>query len=71
MPRPTASFEDVEAIQETQPGTPDAGGLLCMIEGKEVWIPKSQISDDSEVFKKGDAGTLVIPEWLAIEKKLV
>jgi len=44
--------------------------LKCIIEGKEYWIPKSQIDDDSEVSALGDEGTLVIPEWLAIEKGL-
>lgn len=29
------------------------------------WIPKSQIHDDSEVWKKGDRGTLVVTEWFA------
>lgn len=60
-----AKIDDVEAIGET------ALALLCLIDGKEVWIPQGQISDDSEVWKVGDKGTLVIPEWLAIAKELV
>lgn len=31
----------------------------------ERWIPKSQIHDNSEVWKVGDQGDLVITEWLA------
>ncbi len=42
--------------------------ILCVIEGEEVWIPQSQIDDESEVWKAGDEGTLVIPLWLAEEK---
>lgn len=48
-----------------------AKAILCNVEGKAVWIPKSQITDDSEVYKSGTDGKLVIPEWLAMEKELV
>jgi hypothetical protein len=38
----------------------------------ECWIPKSMINtSESEVLKLGDAGFLVIPEWLAREKGLL
>lgn len=33
-----------------------------------LWIPKSVIHDDSEVWKKGDRGKLVIPEWFALKE---
>jgi hypothetical protein len=58
-------FEDVETEAETD------NALLCTIDGKNVWIPKSQIDDNSEVWKKGDEGTLVVSEWIAEEKGLV
>lgn len=47
--------------------------LLVHAEGEELWIPKSQIHDDSEVFDGGDnsEGLLVIPEWLAEDKGLL
>ena len=46
--------------------------LLCDIEGTEYWIPKSQIIGvESEVNDRDDEGTLVITEWLAIQKGLV
>jgi hypothetical protein len=63
--RQLAEIEDVEAIRETD------AALLCLIAGREVWIPKSQIHDDSEVWGEEQEGTLVIPEWLAKEKGLV
>jgi hypothetical protein len=58
-------FEDVEALKETK----DA--LLCTIDGDEVWIPKSQIDDDSEVYAEGHSGQLVVTEWIAKQKGLV
>jgi hypothetical protein len=41
------------------------------IEGKWVWMPVSQVDDDSEVWKPGQEGQLVVSEWIAIEKGLV
>lgn len=59
-------FEDVKCLKET----PKA--LLCRIDGVDHWIPKSQITDDSEVWDEGEhaEGTLVITAWLANEKGL-
>lgn len=37
-------------------------------EDKPVWIPKSQITDDSEVYRNGDTGELEITEWLAEQR---
>lgn len=34
----------------------------------KIWVPKSQIHDDSEVFQNGQSGKLVVTEWLAKEK---
>jgi hypothetical protein len=45
--------------------------LLVEIGGEELWIPKSQIHDDSEVYREGDTGKLVITEWIAREKGLL
>ena len=33
--------------------------------GEPYWIPKSQIHDNSEVWKKGDVGMIVVTEWFA------
>lgn len=50
----------------------DSGkALLCLIDGDDYWIPKSQIHDDSEVYEMETEGTLIIPRWLAEEKGLV
>ena len=45
---------------------------IC-VEAHEVqpgltWIPKSQIHDDSEVWKPDQDGTLIISDWLAERK---
>jgi hypothetical protein len=61
----TVSFENVSVLVET----PKA--LLVDIEGEEVWIPLSQIDDDSEVYKANTCGRLVITEWIAKAKGLV
>ena len=36
-----------------------------------VWIPQSQIDDDSEVWRKGQKGEIVINEGMAVEKGLI
>lgn len=38
--------------------------------GEEKWIPVSQICDDSEVYKAGDEGVLVVTDWFADKEKL-
>lgn len=37
----------------------------------EVWVPKSQILEESKVHGKGDSGELAIPRWLAEEKEII
>lgn len=58
-------FKGVKSLKETDLA------VLCRIDGKSVWIPKSQIDDDSEVWEGNQEGDLVISEWIAIEKRLV
>jgi hypothetical protein len=60
----TVSFEDVTCKAETEKA------LLCIIDGEEHWIPKGQVDDDSEVYKRGDQGTLIVTEWIAKQKGL-
>lgn len=62
--REVAEFEDAVAIKETE------RALLCRIDGKEHWIPKSQIDDDSEVYQDGDEGKLVVSMWFAEKEGL-
>lgn len=60
----SASFEGVRAIRDT------SAAVLVDVDGIEVWIPKSLIDEDSEVYKADTDGELIIPEWLATEKGL-
>lgn len=64
---PTVTLTEVTCIKMTEKA------LLCVINKNEVWIPKSHIHDDSEVFDDTDNsdGQLVISEWIANEKGLV
>lgn len=41
--------------------------VLCVIDGEDEWIPRSQIID-GDVGYVGDSGSMIIPEWLAREK---
>lgn len=34
----------------------------------EAWVPQSQVSDESEVWAKGDTGTLVVTTWFARQR---
>ncbi len=58
-----AEVEDVKCIAET------AEAVLVKLDGAQVWVPKSQISDDSEVGALGDEGTLVVAEWFAVKQE--
>lgn len=61
----TVEFFDVEVERES------ALAIYVHIDGEYHWIPKSQISDESEVYCKGDEGILVISEFIAKEKGLI
>lgn len=52
---------DVCAVAETELA------LQCEIDGVQHWIPKSVITDDSEVFdaEDNDSGKLVLKGWFA------
>jgi len=63
----TVSLDDVECIRETN------SAILCRIGDKrkrEVWIPQSQVHDDSEVYAKGHKGKLVVTQWFAEQEGL-
>jgi hypothetical protein len=70
MPREMTEIEDVTVLRET------ALAILVrvpMAKGppRDEWIPKSHISDDSEVWKDGQSGTIMVTEWIATQKGLV
>ena len=55
-------IEGVVAIRQT------AAALLIDLGEDEIWIPQSQIDDDSEVWQQGDEGDLVVSAWFARQK---
>lgn len=60
----THTIEKAEAIGETEASlkvkAPDFA--------TPQWVPKSQIHDDSEVYKSGTSGKLVVTQWLAEQR---
>lgn len=65
----TVSYEYCKAEHET-----DEGLLVHIpeISDEAQWIPKAGVDkEESEVQKKGDEGTLVLHEWIAIKKEWV
>lgn len=64
----TVDIGYVEVVAETE----DA---VCVdFYEEEIWIPRSQIADDSEVSRdalRGDSGNLSISEWFATKKDLI
>lgn len=61
-------FEDKVTIRDVKVIKATDKALLVKIEGEEVWIPQSQIDDDSEVYRAGDEGCLVVSQWIADQK---
>ena len=37
----------------------------------EMWVPKSQIHDDSEIWKLNDTGDLLVNMWFAEKEGLI
>jgi hypothetical protein len=44
--------------------------MLCEIDNEQVWIPRNQMLEGTDLEFKGDEGMLVIPSWLARQKDL-
>ena len=64
----------------------DEPDCICIIESKrailvlrksqptdrrELWVPKEVLHEDSEVYKEGDEGKLVVETWWAEKKGLL
>lgn len=65
MSEETVEVDDVTIEAETDLA------LLCNINEKKHWIPKSVVHEDSEVSSEGDTGTIVIMRWFAEKEGLV
>ena len=46
--------------------------ICVVLEGSPLqrWVPQSVVHDDSEVYKRGDSGNLVVMLWWAEKEKL-
>jgi hypothetical protein len=64
------TFREKATFEATALRATDAA-LLVEIDGRQFWIPQSQIDDDSEVYQAGDEGELVVSQWIAEQKGLV
>jgi len=64
-----AKIDGVKALLVSKSGA----ALLCTHDSwdKPVWIAQSQIGEDSEVYRKGDVGILVVRKWLAVKENLI
>jgi hypothetical protein len=45
--------------------------LLCDFGDKEVWVPQSQIHDNSDVWQVGDKGDLMVSVWWATKAGVI
>lgn len=57
------SLGNCRATKETEKGLMVIG--LEVSDGNPQWLPKSAIHDNSEVWKKGQEGDIVVKEWFA------
>lgn len=68
MDEETFSFDVTRVIR-------DSGQALLVatddLDEPEVWIPQSQICDESEVWKEGQCGTMVVKRWFAKKREWV
>lgn len=55
---------DVECIAQTE------RAIRVVIDGKQHWIPQSQVTPASEVYQLGDKGKLSITAWFAEKEGL-
>lgn len=62
----TFEIEKCKAIRSTKRALlVDSDFFESNEDKREIWIPQSQIHEDSEVYKNGDEGKLVVVEWFA------
>lgn len=66
MRRDNNSGDDAHEMGEVTVSAETAKAILCVPDnGEQFWIPKSVVHDDSEAWKKGDTGKLVVKKWWA------
>ena len=63
----SVEYDDAKCLKETAKAVLVAAKDLP---GGQLWIPKSVLHEDSEVFAQGDEGRVVIKTWWAEEQGL-
>jgi 4-hydroxy-3-methylbut-2-enyl diphosphate reductase IspH len=63
----TVEFEDTRCIGQTD----KAIKVRLATREEPIWVPQSVVHDDSEVYKLGQTGILVLPEWFALKEGLI
>jgi len=58
-------YKDATIEHET-----DKAVLIKLASGATHWVPKSQLHDNSEAWRKGDTGTVVINGWFAEKENI-
>ena len=62
----TVTIRGAECIAETDKAIKVRAGDL----DEDIWVPKSVIDDDSEVYKADTDGDLIVAEWWARKEGL-
>lgn len=59
----SVEFKGAKCVGETRKAI-----RVVLADGTADWLPKHFVDDDSEVYKNGDEGTLVVSDWIAEQK---
>lgn len=66
MRRSNDGGDEPHDIGEVTVTAETAKAILCVPKaGEQFWVPKSVVHDNSEAWKKGDEGVLVVKSWWA------
>ena len=55
----------VSVVKETEKA------FLVEAYGEQIWLPKSQMHQDSDDLAEGEIGTIIISKWIARQKELI
>ena len=66
VPMGFAAFENV-VVRDAR----DKALKVELDDGTHLWVPRSIIADESEVYEEDTEGTLIIPEWFAETKGII
>jgi len=65
-------FKDKVHFKNARSTSSTERAVYCILENDHgLWVPKSQIDDDSEVYDKYQEGKLVVSLWIAEEKEIL